>query len=185
MLSKVLKSKIFQNKRRIFCWFLVLLAVEWIFVYGLNAYVLRGDVHLQERLNSERVDWNKMVSVKDWNCKSYDVFIYSYHTCFRSSSNIKKYILPSNNKYVYYKSRPFLTPSRIFWPTSERFRYIAFTTLGYNPGDRIGIVLLDGRWMRCKYKRNTSINPPDPRLCPNTSHYRNIKNGVWNNDYIK
>ena len=126
-----------------------------------------------------------MTIVSDYDCRSYSTyFFYNYQTCFKSVSN-NNIDGVENNYYIFYKARPFLTPSRIFWPSDRDLRQITFSSLGYNPGDLVGVVYLDGRWARCEYNSRNDLEKPDLSVCGNFRKYKIVNEGKWNNDYFK
>lgn len=161
----------------IFFVLLAILLIERLLIYVLNANILRGNVHLNERLNSEEVNWDSIFKTKDWSCKSYDHYIYKYHTCFRDFGDVPK--------YYYHDIRPYLTLSRIIWPTDDNFRYIDFSVLGYNEGTIIGYVLLNGIWERCSINKNFVSRSTDSSYCGDVQGLKLMESGVWNNDYVK
>lgn len=163
--------------KRIFFLLCLILLIERALVSLLNANILRGDVHFRERLNSEKINWNSIFLSKNWVCKSYQKYIYVYHTCFREFGDVYG--------YSYFSIRPYMTFSRFFWPTDDNFRYITFGALGYNPGKFLGIVLLNGVWERCIVENDVKVENMIDSYCGRAPNLKLIEAGNWNNDYIK
>jgi len=154
-----------------------LFAIEWAITFALAKKISSGNLHLEERLATEEIEWASLTTAGAWACKSYSLYGYAYHTCFRPFGDVYG--------YYFFAPKPYIGLGLFSRKTHDEFRYQTLSALGQNPGEFVGVAILSGVWERCTEGRSgAGLETDDSSYCAQAYNLELIEKGTWNTKYV-